>query len=157
MFFSKTINVHGLLGNQHFELPLNFGWTMLIWTENRHFPFFLFQCSVTNRAIFWWKDNIFTPISYISNYRYYLRYNFSCSHNKYRIPFSHSFFSEFIIIMKCRAFDNYACYINWFKIRHRRYSTSSPHRMFDRKNFSSYLFGWKFIRNRVSWMMFCSS
>ena len=157
MFFSKTINVHGLLGNQHFELPLNFGWTMLIWTENRHFPFFLFQCSVTNRAIFWWKDNIFTSISYISNYRYYLRYNFSCSHNKYRIPFSHSFFSEFIIIMKCCAFDNYACHINWFKIRHRCYSTSSPHRMFDRKNFSSYLFGWKFIRNRVSWMMFCSS
>lgn len=157
MFFPKTINVHGLLGNQHFELPLNFGWTMLIWTENRHFPFFLFQCSVTNRAIFWWKDNIFTSISYISNYRYYLRYNFSCSHNKNRISFSHSLFSEFIIIMECCSFHDHTRHINRLKICYGRYRASSPHRMFDRNYFGSYLFGWKFIRNRVSWMMFCSS
>ena len=157
MFFSKAVNIHSLFGNKHFKLSLNFGWTMLIWTENRHFPFFLFQCSVTNRAIFWWKDNIFTSISYISNYRYYLRYNFSCSHNKNRIPFSHSFFGKFIIIMECCSFHNHTRHINRLKICYGRYSTSSPHVMLYGKNLCSYLFCWEFIRYRVSWMVFCSS
>lgn len=114
----KSIDIESLLPDKHLELSLDLGWTVPIRTKYRYFSFILFKWSRTDRTVFWRKDFFLRSITHLSEYRDYLGDDLPCSHDEDGIPFSNSFFREFVVVMECCPSDDDTAHIHSFEIRH---------------------------------------
>lgn len=157
-FFSKSQYICSMFSSKCFECARSLcGTSGTSRTIQSYLSYILNKRSSTTRTNSWWCNELFISISYFDNGTNNFGYNFSGSDDKYLVSFHNSFFRKLIIVMKSRTTHCYSSYIYWFQNSYWSNNSRSSDRMLYREKFCTNIGCRKFVRNRISRMMFGST